>query len=76
MKGKKVKVYIFNPVCSDIKNDGDKKENIINISLDGSMISDISQKSRNFILKDTIFHRSPDDSNKDKIKEEKPNILN
>ncbi len=71
---KRVRVFCFNIACSDIKPESDKKENIINLSLDGSMISDISQKSRNFILKDVIFNRSPDDCIK--AKGEKPNILN
>lgn len=72
MMGRRVKVKYYNTACSDIKLESDKKENIINLSLDGSMISDISQKSRNYILKDVIFHRSPDEP----VKVEKPSILN
>ncbi len=72
MMVRRVKVYLLKLAFSDIKPESDKKENIINLSLDGSMISDISQKSRNYILKDVIFHRSPDEN----IKTEKPSILN
>jgi hypothetical protein len=65
---RRVKVIYSNIVSSDIKPESDRKDNIINISLDGSMLSDISQNSRNYILK----HRSPDESIKVK---EKPNLL-
>jgi hypothetical protein len=69
-----VKVIYRNIVSSDIKPGSDRKDNIINLSLDRSIISDISQRSRNYILKDVIFHRSP---NEDVMnKEEKPNLLN
>jgi hypothetical protein len=36
------------------------EDKINNISIDGSIISDVSQNSRNFIPKELIFNISPD----------------
>ncbi len=52
------------------------KDNIINLTLDGSSISDISHKSRNYILKDVILNNSPKSKTLDKEDKEKPQILN
>jgi hypothetical protein len=49
-------------------------EKVVNISLNGSVLSDISYNSKNYPPKDTIFLTSPIKGKKEESN--KPNILN